>query len=218
MKKKKIILLMIVIFPSAFWLILELSTINSKKLPFFGPKSLSGTDTLYYRISNSQLNENELNDTVRFPLYAICFTKKEYAKDLYRMGGLVEYLKYKKENIEHVPIFVAIANEEDSLKQDTVNVKRDLKLINENLYQIYYPAKDSLKILNENYFKDKPYYVFNSFIVLVDVKRHIRGYYDGRYVSEVKRLIEEYKHLRLKEEKKILINENKIEDKKQKQK
>lgn len=218
MKKKKIILLMIVVFPSAFWLILELSTINSKKLPFFGPKSLSGTDTVYYQVDNSHLDESELNDTIRFPLYAICFTKKEYAKEVYRLGGLAEYLKYKKENIEHVPIFVAIAAEEDSLKQDTVNVKKDLKLTNENLHQFYYPAKDTLKIFKENYFKEKPYYVFHSFIVLVDIKRHVRGYYDGRYVSEVKRLIEEYKHLRLKEEKKNLINENKIEDKKQKQK
>ena len=41
--------------------------------------------------------------------------------------------------------------------------------------------------------------------MLIDQDRHIRGYYDGRYVSEIKRLIEEYQHLRLKEEKQKLI-------------
>ena len=51
------------------------------------------------------------------------------------------------------------------------------------------------------------------FFVLVDSKRHIRGYYDARYISEIKRLIEEYQHLRLKHEKKNLINQNKIENK-----
>jgi hypothetical protein len=52
-----------------------------------------------------------------------------------------------------------------------------------------------------------------SFFVLVDKKRNIRGYYDGRYVSELKRLTEEYQHLRMKEEKQNVININKIETK-----
>jgi hypothetical protein len=46
--------------------------------------------------------------------------------------------------------------------------------------------------------------------VLIDENRHIRGYYDGRYVAELKRLIDEYRHLRLKEAKQKLIDENTI--------
>jgi hypothetical protein len=46
--------------------------------------------------------------------------------------------------------------------------------------------------------------------LLIDAKIIVRGYYDARYVSEMKRLIEEYQHLRLKEEKQLLINENEI--------
>jgi hypothetical protein len=46
--------------------------------------------------------------------------------------------------------------------------------------------------------------------VLVDSRRNIRGYYDGRYASEMKRLIAEYQHLRLKEEKSKMIKENEI--------
>lgn len=44
----------------------------------------------------------------------------------------------------------------------------------------------------------------------MDVNRNIRGYYDGRYVAEIKRLIDEYQHLRLKEEKNKLIKSNEI--------
>jgi len=44
-------------------------------------------------------------------------------------------------------------------------------------------------------FKEKPFYVDYSFFVLVDKKRHIRGYYDARYAAEVKRLIGEYQPL-----------------------
>ena len=46
--------------------------------------------------------------------------------------------------------------------------------------------------------------------VLVDLNRHIRGYYDARYIAEVKRLIDEYQHLRIKEEKQLLIEKNEI--------
>jgi hypothetical protein len=49
MKNKKWLLLLIIAFPSAFWLILETSTINSRKLPYYGPKkSLKAGDTTYF--------------------------------------------------------------------------------------------------------------------------------------------------------------------------
>lgn len=51
------------------------------------------------------------------------------------------------------------------------------------------------------------------FFVLVDKHRNIRGYYDARYIAEVKRLTEEYQHLRLKEEKEQMLQTNKIESK-----
>ena len=53
-------------------------------------------------------------------------------------------------------------------------------------------------------------YIDYSFFVLVDENRNVRGYYDGRYVAELKRLIEEYQHLRLKEEKNNMLEKNKI--------
>ena len=71
----------------------------------------------------------------------------------------------------------------------------------------------SFDSLNYSYFKAKPYYIDYSFFVLVDKRRHIRGYYDGRYVSEIKRLTDEYQHLRLKELKQDMLNQNKIESK-----
>ena len=40
MKNKKWLLVLIIVFPSLFWLILETSTINSHRLPYFGPKKV----------------------------------------------------------------------------------------------------------------------------------------------------------------------------------
>ena len=74
--------------------------------------------------------------------------------------------------------------------------------------------KNSFDSINKTYFVDKPYYVDYSFFVLVDKKRRIRGYYDSRYVAEVKRMLGEYQHLLIKEEKQTMIDENKIKQNK----
>jgi hypothetical protein len=83
---------------------------------------------------------------------------------------------------------------------------------NSNILNLFWKPS-SFDSLNYSYFKAKPYYIDYSFFVLVDKHRHIRGYYDGRYVSEIKRLMDEYQHLRLKEEKQDMLNQNKIESK-----
>ena len=91
MKNKKWILLLVVLFPSVFWVILELSTINSKKLPHYGPKTLLGKDTVYYQVSsivkNQEIDGNkqwvlkqELLDTINYPIFAISFIKESAKK------------------------------------------------------------------------------------------------------------------------------------------
>lgn len=222
MKNKKLILFLIILFPSVFWLVLELSTINTKKLPHYGPKKLNNTDTVFYSVDGDflarSINPNDSLglksfsiDTTQYPLYALCFIKEEYKADNYRMAGLSEYAQYKKEKIEHVPFFIVTPC-------DAINNERCFKEFeklekgNQNIKNLYWNSH-SFDSLNLTYFKEKPVYIDYSFFVLVDKKRNIRGYYDGRYVAEIKRLIEEYQHLRLKEEKNILINANKIENK-----
>ena len=86
-----------------------------------------------------------------------------------------------------------------------------MSLDNKNITNVFWNPS-SFDSLNYSYFKAKPYYIDYSFFVLVDENRNIRGYYDGRYVAELKRLIEEYQHLRLKEEKNNMLKKNKIEN------
>ncbi|MEI6019567.1 MAG: hypothetical protein WCR21_00420 [Bacteroidota bacterium] len=220
MKKKQWILVLIILLPSALWLILETSTINSKKLPYYGPKKvLAPKDTLYYTVQD-QLFKFQANDSIslvsenidieKHPLYAICFIKDQYSTESYRMPGLWEYLNYKKNKIEHIPVFLACEN-----KNGVSAIYQNLKKLNayENVF-FRHTAQLNFDSLNALYFKEKPYYVDFSFFVLVDAKRQIRGYYDGRYVAEIKRLIDEYQHLRLKEEKQRLLDKNEIKKEK----
>ena len=219
MKNKKLIFFVILLFPALFKIILEFTTINSRKLPHYGPKELVGKDTAFYKVSSDfkSLSANtaglqNLNlDTINFPLFAVCFIKHSYKKDDYRMAGLTEYAQYKKDKIKLVP-FVIITPCDGLSDSTCLHEMEKLSVGNKNIYNFYWNPS-SFDSLNVRYFKEKPIYVDYSFFVLVDKNRNIRGYYDGRYVSEIKRLTEEYQHLRMKEEKQNMINTNKIETK-----
>jgi hypothetical protein len=213
MKNKKLLLLLIILLPSLMWTILELSTINTSKLPHYGPKKLSGKDSVFYStgsvfktLTNNHLEAIEL-DTASYPLFAVCFIQEKYKKDNYRLAGLSEYAQYKREKIKEIPFIIVTPCEGDSLCfREFEKLSED----NKNIRNLFWNAA-SYDSLNLSFFKGKPYYVDYSYVTLIDSKRNIRGYYDARYISEIKRLIEEYQHLRLKEEKKTLLNTNKIE-------
>ncbi len=213
MKNKKWIFVLIILLPSLFWVILETSTINSSKLPHYGPKKLNGTDTLYYSVKSTfeKTNTNTAFDldTINYPVIAVMFIKDKYANDAFRISAFWEYVNYKKDKISHIP-FILVCEKENEVSPTEEGVRAMAK----NTDNIFFAGwkKNSFDSINQTYFKEKPYYVDYSFFVLLDKKRHIRGYYDGRYAAEVKRLIAEYQHLRLKEEKQILLDENKIKD------
>lgn len=215
-KNKKWLLLVIIAFPSLFWLILETSTINSRRLPIYGPKKvIAEGDTGFYKVSDrfyKQISEGSSEliataiDTATSPLYAIMFIKDKYREDAYRLTGLWEYLNYKKQKVEHIPFVLVTEHDGVSSKAGT-----ELKKLsdNENVH-FYVWKKNSFDSIVKSYFAEKPYYIDYSFFMLIDRNRHVRGYYDARYVSEIKRLIDEYQHLRLKEEKQKLIETNEI--------
>ncbi len=222
MKNKKLIFFVILLFPALLKIILEFTTINSKKLPHFGPKEVVKNDTVFYKVdakfkklplkNSGDVNLQELElDTLNYPLFAVCFIKQSYAKDNYRMAGLTEYVQYKKDKIKFIPFVIVTPC--DGLS-DSTNLREMEKLSigNDNVLNAYW-NQASFDSLNKTYFKEKPYYVDYSFFVLVDKNRNIRGYYDTRYIAEIKRLTEEYQHLRLKEEKEQMLRTNKIESK-----
>lgn len=218
MKNKKLLFFVILLFPALFKIILEFTTINSRKLPYFGPKTLAGSDTVYYTTGDrfkqaggdSALTEIRL-DTASYPLFAVCFIKESYKKDNYRLAGLSEYAQYKKDKIKHIP-FIIVTPYNGPADSSGFGGLSKLQEGNTDILPLCWPAA-SFDSLNQVFFKDKPIYIDYSYFALVDKNRHIRGYYDARYVSEIKRLTEEYQHMRLKEEKEKVIKINQIESK-----
>ncbi len=218
MKNKKLLFFVILLFPALFKIILEFTTINSRKLPYFGPKTLAGTDTVYYSATDrfkqaggdSALADIRL-DTANYPLFAVCFIKQSYKTDNYRLAGLSEYAQYKKEKIKHIP-FIIVTPYAGPADSSGFSELSKLQEGNKDILPLCWPAA-SFDSLNRLFFKGKPMYIDYSYFALVDKNRHIRGYYDARYVSEIKRLTEEYQHMRLKEEKEKVIKINQIESK-----
>jgi hypothetical protein len=210
MKNRKWLLLLIILLPSLLWIILESSTINSYKLPYFGPKhSVKANDTSYYSLPPIEFTDPAIDHSTaipveEFPLYVIMFIKEEYKQDSYRLAGLWEFVNYKKEKIKNIPVFLVTRQDSSSQKRafDSLQVMKE-----DNIKFLSVTKFDSI---NKLYFKEKPVHIDYSFLVLVDAARNIRGYYDARYAAEVKRLIDEYKHLRLKEEKQRMVERNEI--------
>jgi hypothetical protein len=222
MKNKKLIFFVILLLPALFKIILEFTTINSKKLPYYGPKIANGKDTVFYKVNDSFKKLSSVNDTsellktvnldtVNYPLFAVCFIKQNYKKDNFRLAGLSEYVQYKKDKIKLIP-FVIVTPCNGIKDTSCLKEMEKLSVGNENITTLYWNTS-SFDSLNMTYFKEKPIYIDYSFFVLVDKHRNIRGYYDARYISEIKRLTEEYQHLRLKEEKEQMLQTNKIESK-----
>ncbi len=208
MKNKKWLLLLIIAFPSLFWLILESSTIQSKKLPYYGPKENSTEgDTLYYS-GNTEFHTHSSEATQKQNgAFILSFLHPKYQSEAYRLQGFWEFLNYKQTKIAQIPFVFVFPQTTDSN-----SIENELSAFSKhkNIY-FYSWNKNSFDSIWMSYFTKKPYYIDYSFFILVDAQSHIRGYYDIRYAAEMKRLIEEYRHLRLKEEKQKLIKNNEIE-------
>ena len=140
MKNKKYLFLLILLFPAALKLILEFTTINSHKLPYYGEKTAIGKDTIYQKVNDAFYSlstvdstlfyrQNSLFDTIQFPLFAVCFIQPSYAKDNYRMAGLSEYVQFNKSKIKEIPfVIVTPYSQKDSLpskdeRPETGNLK-----------------------------------------------------------------------------------------------
>lgn len=244
MKRKRIILVSIILFPSLLYFLFELTQANFKKMAYYGPKTVSAKgDTIYYSVPDISFltnckvyqvkdttedgtevqvirskSDSILIDTTNYPVYIVLFLDSNLRKDGYKVKALIDYFQYKPKEFKDVPIFfVSDFNSALPLRYDDTNnynkeLRGDFDSLKINLPS-FHPLLTADTKANEAYFKGKPYYVFNYFAVLVDKHRHIRGYYDPNQNSEVKRLIQEYKHLKTKDEYANTLKKNDLEQK-----
>lgn len=213
MKNKGWIVVVITLLPALIWVLLDVSLIHSKKLNYYGPKRLApnGKDTIYYSVRDLKFLNNNLDtimlDTNQYKAFIMAFIKPEYIKEKFRINQFLTLAHYEPGKIRHIPIFLVYPIPSD---KKFFHLKDSLKITLDNIQSLYLPDSIFQKI-NQKVFLQKPYYVDYSFAVLIDKNRHIRGYYDWRYADEVKRSIQEFNHLIIKEGYKETLRKNKIE-------
>lgn len=240
MKKKRILLVSIILIPGLLYYLFELTQANFKKMAYYGPKTLNAKgDTIYYSVPDvyfvtnlktySQMavpeNGDDIKtllvakwdslsiDTINYPVYLILFIDNKLKDEGYKLKALYDYAQYKPEEFKNVPIFF-VSDYNTAFGRDNIENKElrgDFDSLKINLPD-FHPLLGGSKA-KEAYFTKKPYYVFDYFAVLVDKHRHIRGYYDPNQNSEVKRLLQEYKHLKTKDEYANTLKQNEIEKK-----
>ncbi|MEO8761327.1 MAG: hypothetical protein ABI388_08235, partial [Bacteroidia bacterium] len=149
-------------------------------------------------------------DTTNYPVYLILFLDNKLRKDGYKLEALFDYAQYKPAEFKNIPLFF-ISNFNDACEgyKENQELKGDFDSLKINLPS-FHPLLAHGNNAKEAYFKGKPNYVFNYFAVLIDKKRHIRGYYDPSQNSEIKRMVQEYKHLKTKDEYANTLEQNKI--------
>lgn len=240
MKKKRILLVTIILLPGLVYFLFELTQANFKKMAYYGPKTLDTKgDTVYYTVPNFYFDRNLRSltesspvgsvdetcglplyradtlviDTAKYPVYVILFLDNKLRQECYKLTALFDYIQYKPKEFKDIPVFI-VSNLTDALNSRITN--KELRGDFDSL-KISLPDFHSLLIegtqAKEAYFYKKPYYVFDYFAVLVDKHRHIRGYYDPNQNSEVKRLLQEYKHLKTKDEYANTLKQNELEKK-----
>lgn len=215
MKNKGWIVVLILLLPSLIWVILDLSLVHSKKLNYYGPKKLAenGKDTIYYSVKDIVFFDDKGQkveiDTNKFKVFLIDFIKPEYSKEKFRLSQFLSMVHYEPEKIKHIPILLIYPFSND---KPFFHLKDSLKINLDNI-KVFYLPDSTFNKYNLKFFVLKPYYVDYSFAVLIDKNRNIRGYYDWRYADELKRSIQEFNHLIIKEGYKETLNKNKIEQK-----
>lgn len=185
---KKITLLALLFFPALVWVFFEKVKINSYRLNFYGPKNvIAPGDTLFFTLPDSIVNLPVPASCILVPIHP------EYEKKQFFIQSLTEAILYKPELMQHIPICF--------LYPENMNIQ-NLHLFKEKKTDTYIlgMSKSNFRRFLNYAFQGKPYYVFDYFGILLDKNRHIRGYYNFSFTDEVKRMTQEYKHLRLKEE------------------
>lgn len=208
-KKKFLILLFLLTFPSVLYVVLTTGKHSFVRLPYYGEKMLAdnGKDTIYHSIPSFKF-VNQNGDTISDKTYDGKIYVADYffttckticpkmTSELIRVqekfaytNGMIQILSHtvNPEN-DSVPVLKAYANMVHADQKMWSFVTGDKK-------QLYDLARNGylLNALEGDGGPDD--FIHSELFILVDKEKHIRGIYDGTKISEVSKLIDGIKVL-----------------------
>lgn len=210
--RKALLLLVILLFPSLFYLFLSSGRHNSKQLPVYGPKDITETgDTVYHTIPEFSFTNqygNEIGLEVTEGKYAVVdyfFTTCQTICPM--MSDQLARVQKKLEDMEDLVILSHTVNPET----DTVKVMRDYAekmgakkgkwhFLTGSKKALYDQARHGYYITAMKGDGGPEDFIHSEKLILVDKQNRIRGYYDGTDPEDVDRLIDEIKVLKAQEQ------------------
>lgn len=209
MKKKLLILLFLLTFPSALYVILSTGKINFIRLPYIGERELAanGKDTIYHSIppfsfinqDGKIITDKHYEGKIYVADYFFTTCKSICPKmttELLRVQEKFAYTKGGVEILSHtvdpehdsVPVLRAYAN----------TVHADTKMWNfvtGNKKQLYDLARNGYLVNAMEGDGGPDDFIHSELFVLVDKEKHIRGIYDGTNIKSVNDLLDDIKVL-----------------------
>ncbi|MES2593600.1 MAG: SCO family protein [Bacteroidota bacterium] len=209
MKRKIIILLFLLSFPSVLYVVLTTGKHNFVHLPFYGEKELAanGKDTIYHAIPPFKL-VNQDGDTITDKNYEGKIYVADYffttcksicpkmTTELLRVqekfaytNGLVQILSHTvNPEDDSIPVLKAYA---DMVHADT----KMWNFVTGDKKHLYDLARNGY-LLNAMEGDGGPDdFIHSELFILVDKEKHLRGIYDGTKIDEVNHLIDDLKVL-----------------------
>jgi protein SCO1/2 len=209
LKKKLLILLFLLSFPSALYVILSVGNINFIRLPYFGEKELAanGKDTIYHSvapfkfINQDGITVTEKNYEGKIYVADYFFTTcksicPKMANELQRVQEKFQYMNGAVQILSHT-----VNPENDSvpvLKAYSEMIHADTKVWNfvtGDKKELYDMARNSYLVNAMQGDGGKDDFIHSELFVLVDKEKHIRGIYDGTNIKEVNNLLDDIKVL-----------------------
>ncbi len=209
MKKKLLILLFLLSFPSVLYVILSTGKINFIRLPYIGERELApnGKDTIYHSIPAFKLinqdgeiiTEKDFEGKIYVADYFFTTCKSICPKmttELLRVQEKFEYTNGLVKILSHT-----VDPEHDSvpvLKAYSKMVHADTKMwdfVTGDKKQLYDLARKGYLVNAMQGDGGKDDFIHSELFVLVDKEKHIRGIYDGTNIKSVNDLLDDIKVL-----------------------
>jgi hypothetical protein len=230
--KKVFVLLTILILPAIIYIYFAMGIPKVSRAPIYGPRKVvevsdpeSGevsTDTIYHRIPAFRYTTTgglvfDSKAILDGRSYIAVFVPLDSIKSMFTM--LSQDMKYNKRGYGYARFVFFVPG--DSLGNPPVNapdIGRDLGMGADTAFTVFMPPAEFDSVRTNYYFvkdparKTDPWQTTTD-AVLIDRLGRIRGYYNIRFVAEMKKMKEDVNHILLRDEGVQTLEESKVEQK-----
>lgn len=197
--KKASVLIILLVFPTLFYVILSKGTHKLLDLPYYGPKSLEAStdkkpDTLYYRVpgfSFYSLDSSAINlDSYDSNIVVLNFYNLEKGRLSEITNNEITIIQNKFKDKGFIKVLSLNANRLDG---DLFDAFQKTQLTDKNFWHYGFQTKTDIDqfakeglLCNANQLDS-----LVSTLVLIDTKHNIRGYYNCVNKDDVKKVIDD---------------------------